>query len=102
VVKLDAADQSFFAEGAGVMSPAGSRWFGIHRSYASRAPLPVTVSIRGIDAAVSYAGAAPGYVSGLLQVNVAVPTSIDFGSLVPLMLNLGTFNSQPDITIALK
>ena len=42
------------------------------------------------------------YVAGLLQVNVTVPTSIDFGNLVPLMLNVGSFCSQLDVTIALK
>jgi uncharacterized protein (TIGR03437 family) len=93
---------TFFAEGAGVMNP------GVSDGSVSTGPtlpvpaLPATVSIRGVDAVVQYAGAAPTYVSGLLQVNVVVPTSIDFGNLVPLMLNLGSFGSQPDVTIALK
>ena len=64
--------------------------------------LPVNVTIRGVGATVQYAGAAPDYVSGLLQVNVVVPTSIDFGNLVPLTLTVGPFSSQLDVTIALK
>jgi uncharacterized protein (TIGR03437 family) len=93
---------TFFAEGAGVMNP------GVPDGWVSTGPmlpvpaLPVKVSIRGVDAAVQYAGAAPTYVSGLLQVNVVVPTSIDFGNLVPLMLNVGSFSSQFDVTIAVK
>jgi uncharacterized protein (TIGR03437 family) len=62
----------------------------------------VTVSTRGVDAVVQYAGAAPGYVSGLLQVNVVAPTSIDFGNLVPLMVNLGSFGSRTNVTIVLQ
>jgi uncharacterized protein (TIGR03437 family) len=93
---------TFFAEGAGGMNP------GVSDGSVSAGPtlpvpaLPVIVSIRGVDAVVQYAGAAPTYVSGLLQVNVVVPTSIDFGNLVPLMLNVGSFGSQPDVTIAVK
>jgi uncharacterized protein (TIGR03437 family) len=93
---------TFFAEGAGMMSPDvpdGSVSVGPALPVPA---LPVTVSIRGVDATRQYAGAAPTYVSGLLQVNVVVPTSIDFGNLVPLMLNVGSFSSQLDVTIALK
>jgi uncharacterized protein (TIGR03437 family) len=93
---------TFYAEGAGAMSP------GVADGSVTTGPtlpspsLPVTVSIRGIGATVQYAGAAPGYVSGLMQVNVLVPTSIDFGNLVPLTLNVGSFFGQFDVTIALK
>jgi uncharacterized protein (TIGR03437 family) len=93
---------TLFAEGAGIMNP------GVPDGSVSTGPTlpvpeqPVTVVIRGVDATVQYAGAAPTFVAGLLQVNVLVPTSIDFGNLVPLMLNVGSFGSQLDVTIALK
>jgi uncharacterized protein (TIGR03437 family) len=94
---------TFYAAGAGAMSPPVADGTVSGPGPAQPVPaLPVTVSIRGVDAAVQYAGAAPMYVSGLLQVNVTVPTSIDFGNLVPLMLNVGNFGSQLDVTIALK
>ena len=66
--------------------------------------LSATVSIRGVNAQVLYAGAAPGYVAGLLQVNVYVPGSdqIDFGDHLPLFLNIGAYTSQDNITIAVK
>jgi uncharacterized protein (TIGR03437 family) len=94
---------TFFAAGAGAMSPPVSDGAVSGPGPALPVPaLPVTVSIRGVDAAVQYAGAAPLYISGLLQVNVTVPTSIDFGNLVPLTLNIGNFSSQLNVTIALK
>jgi uncharacterized protein (TIGR03437 family) len=94
---------TFFACGAGLMTPAVADGTISPLTLPLPAPvLPVSVAIRGVTATVEYAGAAPGYVSGLLQVNVQVPTSIDFGNLVPLMLNLGSFASQLDITIALQ
>jgi uncharacterized protein (TIGR03437 family) len=64
--------------------------------------LPVSVQIRGQDAPVQYAGAAPGYVSGLLQVNVQVPTTINFGNLIPLSLTVGSSTSQLQVSIAAK
>lgn len=64
--------------------------------------LPVTVSIRGVNADIQYAGAAPGYVSGLIQINAVIPTTINFGNLVPLQVTIAGNNSQPDITIAVK
>ena len=42
--------------------------------------LPVSVTIRGVPARVTYAGVAPGYISGLLQVNIEVPSNIKFGA----------------------
>jgi uncharacterized protein (TIGR03437 family) len=68
-------------------------------------PVPaqnVTIAIRGVNADVQYAGAAPGYVAGLLQVNAVVPDGIDFGNLVPLVLSVGSFTSQLGVTIAVK
>jgi uncharacterized protein (TIGR03437 family) len=64
--------------------------------------LPVSVQIRGQDSQVQYAGAAPGYVSGLLQVNVEVPTTINFGNLIPLSLMVGSYTSQLQVSIAAK
>jgi len=94
---------TFFACGAGLMTPVVADGTISPLTLPLPAPvLPVSVAIRGVTSMVQYAGAAPGYVSGLLQVNVQVPTSIDFGNLVPLMLNLGSFASQLDVTIALK
>jgi uncharacterized protein (TIGR03437 family) len=94
---------TFFACGAGLMTPAVADGTISPLTLPLPTPvLPVVVAIRGVTATVQYAGAAPGYVSGLLQVNVQVPTSINFGNLVPLMLSVGSFASQLDITIALQ
>ena len=64
--------------------------------------LPVTVTIRGVSATLQFVGAAPGYVSGLLQINVYVPAGIDFGDHVPLSVAIGNYSSQDNVTIAVK
>ena len=68
-----------YATGEGQTSPAG-----VNEKLAD-APYPkpllsVSVSIDGIDAEIAYAGSAPGLVSGLLQINVTIPSRRALGS----------------------
>jgi uncharacterized protein (TIGR03437 family) len=94
----------FYAVGAGAMTPPVGDGAVSPESLPLPMPqLPVTVQIRGVDAGVPlYAGAAPGFVSGLMQVNVRVPDSINFGNSVPLTLLVGGQASQSNVTIAVK
>lgn len=63
--------------------------------------LPVKVTIGGKDAEVSYAGGAPGLLSGVLQINVRVPADSPIG-FVPLVVSIGDFRSQPGVSIAVE
>jgi uncharacterized protein (TIGR03437 family) len=62
---------------------------------------PVTVTIGGASAVVTYAGSAPGEVAGLMQVNAVVPTGIPTGS-VALILSAAGIASQGNVIIAVK
>jgi uncharacterized protein (TIGR03437 family) len=93
---------TFYACGAGLMSTSSDGAVTPLTSPWPAPQQPATVTIRGVDAQVLYAGAAPGYVSGLLQINVVVPTGIDFGDHLPLRLNIGNYSSQLDISIVGK
>lgn len=63
--------------------------------------MPLRVSIGGQDADVLYAGSAVDQVTGLLQVNARVPSSIAPDASVPLKIMLeGT--SQTGVTMAVK
>jgi uncharacterized protein (TIGR03437 family) len=64
--------------------------------------LPVTVQIGGINAKVSYAGAAPGLVAGVTQVNALIPSGVNSGSAIPIVLTVGGVNSQAGVTIAIQ
>jgi uncharacterized protein (TIGR03437 family) len=63
---------------------------------------PVTARIGGLEARVLYAGAAPGLVSGVLQVNVQVPAQVTAGSAVPVVVRVGDYESQAQVTMAVK
>jgi uncharacterized protein (TIGR03437 family) len=91
---------TFYLCGAGLTSDT-------HDGSVSAAPyatpaLPVTVTIRGENATTQFVGAAPGFVNGLIQINVFIPTTIDFGSHVPLVVTVGTYTTQDNVTIAVK
>lgn len=86
---------TFFATGAGTFTPAESDG----KILPLTLPLPVpamgaSVLIGGKQAPVQYAGAAPGSVAGLLQVNAVVPGDAAAGPAVPLQLYIGDFASQ--------
>ena len=62
---------------------------------------PVQVLIDGRPAEVQYAGAAPGAVAGLFQVNARIPLDASSGS-VPIEIHVGNAASQPGMTIAVQ
>ena len=89
-----------FATGAGSWDTAG-----VDGSFAA-APLahpvlPVSVRIGGLPAEVAYAGAAPGLVSGVLQVNARIPAGAAPGNAV-VFLTAGDAASQPGITVYVR
>lgn len=59
--------------------------------------LPVTVTLAGMTAEVTYAGSAPGLV-GILQVNARVPGIFVPSGAVPLILTVGTVQA-PAVTV---
>jgi len=91
----------FYATGGGQTSPAG-----IDGAVADAANLPapvapVSVQIGLKPATVLYAGAAPGMVQGVLQINVQVPADAPQGQDIPLVLQIGRQLSQPGLTVAI-
>ena len=93
----------FFATGAGQTDPPGADGQITGDTLPLPQPLlPVTVQIGGLDAKVLYAGAAPGLVAGVLQVNCIVPSDSPSGYAVPIMLTVGNISSPAGVTLAIK
>jgi uncharacterized protein (TIGR03437 family) len=89
-----------YITGAGQTSPSGTD--GTFNDPSSL-PVPVgavKVTIGGQTANVNFAGGAPGAVAGVLQVNAQIPSGISVGAAVPVVVQVGTSNSQPGVTIA--
>ncbi len=90
-----------YATGEGQTDPAGVNG----RRAIGTLPKPllaVSVKIGGLDAEVLYAGAAPTFVAGLMQVNARIPAGTPASSSVPLLLTVGAATSQTGITVAVK
>ncbi len=79
---------SFYATGAGQMTPAVVDGAAVNGMPYPAPVLPVSVLIDGQSAQVLYAGAAPGMVAGVLQVNVRVP-DIESGFDLQVVLKVG-------------
>ncbi len=91
-----------YATGEGQTSPTG-----VDGRVASSTPypaplLPVRVFIGDREAQVLYAGAAPGFVAGAMQINALIPPDAPTGSSVPVTVTIGTRNSQSAATIAIR
>jgi uncharacterized protein (TIGR03437 family) len=64
------------------------------------------VDIAGQPAVVSYAGATPGAVAGLVQINAIVPPTVNTGQAISISVSVGSTTtartSQAGVTIAVK
>jgi uncharacterized protein (TIGR03437 family) len=91
---------TIYATGAGQTIPPGIDGL-IPTSVLPKPLLKVSVVIGGAAAPIEYAGAAPGQISGILQVNCRVPVQIAAGNSVPVILSVGEAASPP-VTVAVK
>lgn len=63
---------------------------------------PVSVTIGGLPATVTYKGGVYGVTPGLLQINAMVPLGATSGPAVPVVVTIGTTPSQPGVTVAIQ
>jgi uncharacterized protein (TIGR03437 family) len=90
-----------YATGAGQTDPASVDGQ-ISAEPLPKPVLPISVRIGGLAAEVTYAGAAPGFVAGLLQVNFRIPPNAATGYTVPVQLVVGTASSPAGVTLAIR
>jgi uncharacterized protein (TIGR03437 family) len=90
-----------FGTGGGITSPASADGQFSTGTPANLAA-PPTVTIGGVSGTVWYAGAAPGMVAGVFQINVQVPGAAPSGGSVPIVVQSGTASSPATVTVALK
>jgi uncharacterized protein (TIGR03437 family) len=90
---------SIFATGEGQTDPGGVDGQ-IAGTTPARSLLPVKATVGGIPATVQYAGGAPGQVAGLMQVNVQIPSGVQPGGYVPVVLQVGDRITSPAVWIA--
>jgi uncharacterized protein (TIGR03437 family) len=91
----------FYATGGGQTNPGGMD--GSLAAAPFPSPIaPVSVTIGGQSAAILYAGAAPGFVAGLLQVNVRLPAGVMGPAAAPVVLVIEGVPSQAGCVVAVQ
>jgi uncharacterized protein (TIGR03437 family) len=90
-----------YATGGGQTNPAG-----VDGKLASAPPLPrfvaqISVQIGGVDAPIAYAGAAPFFPAGVMQINARVPPAVASG-VREILLKAGSAVSPAGVTVAIQ
>jgi uncharacterized protein (TIGR03437 family) len=93
---------SIYATGAGQMDRQVFDGRRVVEAPYPRPLLPVGVRIGGRVADVTYAGAAPEQVAGMLQVNVRIPADTPRGTTVPVQITVGASTSQANVLLAIR
>ena len=86
---------TLYATGEGQTSPAGMDGK-VGGSTPPKPVLPVSVTIGGMPVLVEYAGGVPGQIAGLMQINVQIPSGVQPGGYVPVVLKVGDVLTAPD------
>jgi uncharacterized protein (TIGR03437 family) len=94
---------ALYCTGGGVTTPASAdgEVIGGDLRHLTQTPV-VTVTIGGVKAAVQYAGAVPGTVAGLTQINVQVPAGLSPALASPVIVKIGDFTSTGSVTVSVK
>lgn len=92
---------SFYATGAGAMTPAVSDGAIVTSVPLPQPDLPVTVTIGGQNAEVLYAGAAPSLPAGVLQINARIPVGLPPGDAV-VAVTVGGLKTTRAVTVAVQ
>ncbi|MGD0295930.1 MAG: SBBP repeat-containing protein [Bryobacteraceae bacterium] len=88
---------TFYGTGGGTMNPPGVDGAVWPSSPLAQFTLPVSVQINQVNADVTYAGSAPGLVSGIFQINVQIPNLFSPPPTVPITITIGGVSSAPAI-----
>jgi uncharacterized protein (TIGR03437 family) len=92
---------TLFATGAGQTNPGGNDGQITSVGAYPVPQLPVKLFIDGQSADVLYAGAAPGQVQGVIQINARVPASASTGQ-VNIVLQVGSYSSPNTTTVIVQ
>ncbi len=91
-----------YLTGEGQTNPAGTDGALAVGATLPKPVLPVSVTIGGTDAELLYAGAAPGAVAGLMQINVRISPLAPSSNTSLLIVKIGDKTSQAGVTIAVR
>jgi uncharacterized protein (TIGR03437 family) len=93
---------SIYATGSGLLSPSVADGTIVSAANLPLSVAPISVTIGGQAATVSYQGGAPGLVAGVMQINAQVPAGITPGPAVPVTISVGGTAGLNTVTMAVN
>jgi uncharacterized protein (TIGR03437 family) len=91
---------TLFATGFGILNPPAID--GEPATSIATTLLPVTATVGGIAAEVTYAGAAPGLIAGAVQINVHIPKATAPDLSTPISLSIGSASTPAGVTVSIQ
>ncbi len=64
--------------------------------------VPIAITVGGQAANYEFAGEAPGLVSGVMQLNVIIPSTLAVTGSVPLVVSVGSNSTQGGVTVYIR
>lgn len=89
-----------YATGQGVTNP-GSPTEAFPVDVYPEPQAPTSLRIGGLDAALLFRGQAPG-TSGVMQLNARLPAGLQSAVAIPVVLMVGSAESQGSVTVAVR
>jgi len=96
------SDIAIYATGTGVLNRAVADGSIIPTTNLPLSQAAVSVTIGGQVASVTYQGAAPGLVAGVMQINAQIPAGITSGAAVPVVVSAGGVAGLNTVTVAVQ
>ena len=93
---------AIYATGSGVLTPAVVDGAIVSSANLPSSVSPISVTIGGVPATVSYQGAAPGFVAGVMQIDAQVPAGVAPGAAVPVTISVGGTAGLNTVTLAVN
>jgi uncharacterized protein (TIGR03437 family) len=93
---------SIYATGTGLLSAAVADGTIVTAANLPSSAAPISVTIGGQAATVTYQGAAPGLVAGVMQINAQVPMQVTPGTAVPVTISAGGTASLNTVLMAVN
>lgn len=91
-----------YATGVGQTNPNGDDGMVTAAAPFPAPLLPVDVFIDNQPAEILFAGAAPGMIQGITQINARVPQSASTGDQIKVMLKVGDYSSPNTVTLSVR
>jgi uncharacterized protein (TIGR03437 family) len=94
---------SIYLAGEGAATPTRDAASITHTDRSAKKPVAtVSATVGGLPAVVEYVGPSPGMAAAIGRVNVWIPSNAPSGNSIPVVITLGSGNTQAGVNLAIQ